>query len=144
MPVQHIKTHSEQQTERLGMGLGEMLKAGDVVLLRGRPGAGKTAFTRGITAAFGYEGASSPTFTLVNEYRARLPIYHMDLYRLADGADLDELGLEEYLYGDGICVIEWPELVKWPEQAIVVDILYTGDNDREFIIGGLDTEIGEV
>lgn len=145
MPMQRFKTVSEQHTIQLGKRLGAVLKAGDVVLLRGRPGAGKTTFTRGIAAAFGYEAVSSPTFTLINEYSAaaRLPIYHMDLYRLGNEADLDELGLDEYLYGNGICIIEWPELVDWMEKAIVVDIIYWGNDDREFAIDGLDVAIGE-
>lgn len=136
MDGRHI-SNSEAETEALGNRLAARLMRGDIVLLRGRPGAGKTAFARGLAKGLGYDGyATSPTFTLVNEYDGDLPIYHMDLYRLADRADLEGIGVEEYLYGDGVCVIEWPELIDWQGQAVTVDFEYVGDNKRVLTIFG--------
>lgn len=128
---------SEAETEALGGWLVLRLQKGDVVLLRGRPGSGKTAFTRGMLRALGYRDfAGSPTYTLVNEYDGLLPVYHMDLYRLAGVDDLEAIGIDEYLYGNGVCIIEWPELLYWQEPAIVVDFEYTGENERILTISG--------
>ena len=85
-------------------------REGDVVLLTGDLGAGKTTLTQGILHGLGSnEFARSPTFVLVNEYDARIPLYHMDFYRLGSFEDIDGLGLDDYLFGDGICVIEWAD-----------------------------------
>ncbi|MCL2545480.1 MAG: tRNA (adenosine(37)-N6)-threonylcarbamoyltransferase complex ATPase subunit type 1 TsaE [Clostridia bacterium] len=107
----HYVTHSEAETHRLGRRLGGRLRAGDTVLLSGELGAGKSALARGIARGMGVEGAvPSPTFTLMAVHRgARCPLYHIDLYRLEDASDLYESGLEEYIGGDGVAVIEWPE-----------------------------------
>lgn len=104
-------TRSEEETAAVARGLAEGLKPGDVVLLSGNLGAGKTAFVRGLAAGLGVnpEDVSSPTFTLVHEYRGdRLTLYHVDLYRLGRAAT-DDLGLEELGVADGVLAIEWPE-----------------------------------
>jgi len=104
-------THSEEETQQIATELAAALKAGDVVLLAGPLGAGKTAFVRGLAAGLGIDLAevSSPTFTLVHEYRGgRLTLYHVDLYRL-ERAATDDLGLEEMGVGDGVLAIEWPD-----------------------------------
>jgi tRNA threonylcarbamoyladenosine biosynthesis protein TsaE len=104
-------THSELETAALGRELGETLSAGDVVLLVGDLGAGKTAFVRGLAEGLGVhrDEVSSPTFTLVQEYRGgRLPLFHVDLYRLDDPRELDDLGLDE-IADDGVLAIEWAE-----------------------------------
>jgi tRNA threonylcarbamoyladenosine biosynthesis protein TsaE len=106
----HI-THSEEETQELARGLAATLKAGDVVLLSGNLGAGKTAFARGLAAGLGIDPGevSSPTFTVIHEYRGgRLTLYHVDLYRLDRTATTD-LGLEEMGVADGVVAIEWPE-----------------------------------
>lgn len=108
-------SHSPAQTERIGQRLGEQLQAGDLVVLVGNFGAGKTHFVKGV--ARGLESTdlvTSPSFVLVNEYRASsqrasLPIYHVDLYRIAEAAELNTIGLDELWSGDGVCLIEWPE-----------------------------------
>lgn len=132
-----MHTHSEAETLALGERIGQQLRAGDIVLLRGRPGAGKTALARGIARGLGYSGyVNSPTFTLVNEYEGRLPVYHMDLYRL-EGGELDELGLDEYLYSGGVCLIEWPQLLDGLEGAATVDIDYIDETTRSFTLHGV-------
>ena len=104
-------THNEQGTEALGEQFAATLRAGDVVLLSGPLGAGKTAFVRGLARGLGLGAAevSSPTFTLIHEYRGgRLTLFHVDLYRLTS-ADADDLGLQELGVDDGVLAIEWPE-----------------------------------
>jgi len=106
-----VLTHSEDDTQAVARSLAETLEAGNVVLLSGNLGAGKTAFVRGLAAGLGIDAAevSSPTFTLIHEYRGgRLTLYHVDLYRL-DSAATNDLGLEEMGVRDGVLAIEWPE-----------------------------------
>lgn len=110
--VREVALHSESaaRTRRLGARLGALLQAGDVVLLEGPLGAGKTALTQGIGAGLGVAGTiNSPTFTLLKEYSGRLPLYHFDLYRIEDPEELFTLGFEDYFGGEGVCVVEWAE-----------------------------------
>ncbi len=108
-----IVTHSARETFQAGYRLGSILGKGDVVCLTGGLGTGKTAFTGGIAAALGIEGyITSPTFTILNEYEGRIPLYHFDVYRIADPSEMFEIGFEEYVEGNGIVVIEWAELIK--------------------------------
>ncbi|MDQ2806639.1 MAG: tRNA (adenosine(37)-N6)-threonylcarbamoyltransferase complex ATPase subunit type 1 TsaE [Chloroflexota bacterium] len=106
-----IISHSLEQTRRIGARLAALLQAGDLILLEGDFGAGKTSFTQGIARGLGVgsDYITSPTFTLINEYEdGRLPLYHVDLYRLEDPAQVRDLGLLDYIEGDGVTVIEWP------------------------------------
>ena len=126
-----IRTESEQGTEAAGERLAESLAAGDVVLLYGDLGAGKTAFVRGLARGIGADPAdvSSPTFTIVQEYAGRLPLYHVDLYRLEE-KEVDDLGLEELVLGDGIVAIEWAE--RWsgrPDDVYEVRLEHAGDEE---------------
>ncbi len=107
-------SNSIKDTQRIAAKLAEDLKPGDILALKGDLGAGKTAFTAGIAEGLGVSNSvSSPTFTIVNEYlNGRIPVYHFDLYRLGDEDDLYDIGIDEYLYGDGVCIFEWPELVE--------------------------------
>lgn len=101
---------SEADTEALGERLGARFKAGCVVAMYGGMGAGKTAMMRGIARGMGFEGrVTSPTYAIVNEYPAEIPVFHFDLYRLSDGEELYDIGFEEYLTRGGVCVIEWFE-----------------------------------
>ena len=120
-------SHSEAQTRRLGARLGELLQGGDVICLVGELGAGKTCLAQGIGRGLGVEGPiTSPSFTLINEYKqeqARLPFYHIDLCRIGDAKEAVALGLEEYFYGEGACVIEWAD--RAPE-ALPAEHLWIG------------------
>jgi tRNA threonylcarbamoyladenosine biosynthesis protein TsaE len=107
-----FETCNEAESQNLGRRLGQTLLAGDIVLLFGDLGAGKTTLTKGIVSGLDVddeEYVRSPTFTIINQYQGRHPIYHIDLYRLDSNADILNLGLEELLYGDGILIIEWAE-----------------------------------
>ena len=130
-------THSEGGTAALGRALGRKLRPGQVVLLNGPLGAGKTAFARGIAEGLGADGedVSSPTFTIIQEYRGRVPLQHVDLYRLTP-PEVDDLGLEEMME-DSVLAVEWPE--RWhraPEGAIVVTITPLSDSKRRIEIAG--------
>ncbi len=108
--MMRFKSGSAEQTREFGRRLGGELQAGDVLLLRGELGSGKTVLVQGIAEGLGIDQRiPSPTFTLINEYAGRLPLYHCDFYRLQTQEELQELGLEDYLYGDGVTAIEWPE-----------------------------------
>jgi len=123
--MKQVITYSQEETTQVGRALGSILEKGDVVLLSGDLGTGKTAFTNGIASALGIEEyITSPTFTIVNEYEANIPLYHFDVYRIADVDEMYDIGFEEYLYGDGVVVIEWAELIKdiWPREFIWVKI----------------------
>ena len=127
-----ITTQSEDETSAAGEQLGSALAGGDVVLLYGDLGAGKTAFVRGLALGLGAPASevSSPTFTLVQEYRGRVTLYHVDLYRL-EPKEVDDLGLEELVLGDGVVAIEWAE--RWPDApapAWEVRLSHEGDEKR--------------
>ena len=131
---------NEKQTAELGMKLGRCLKPGDVVALFGEMGAGKTAFVRGIAAGMGVkEDVSSPTFSLVNEYRASIPLCHFDMFRIRSWDDLESTGFFDYLDADAVLAIEWSENIAGalPADCIRVEIKKgTALNEREITISG--------
>ena len=108
------ETNSEKETYELGFQMGTEARPGDVYTLVGDLGVGKTVFTKGLAAGLGIqEPVSSPTFTILQEYEeGRLPFYHFDVYRIGDVEEMDEIGYEDYFYGDGICLIEWADLIR--------------------------------
>ena len=131
-------TTSEHETAAAGERLARSLSPGNVVLLYGDLGAGKTAFVRGLAEGLGADPAvvSSPTFTLVQEYYGRITLYHVDLYRLEE-REVDDLGLEELVLGDGVVAIEWAE--RWrarPDDVIEVRIEDAGDERRRITVSG--------
>jgi tRNA threonylcarbamoyladenosine biosynthesis protein TsaE len=135
MPSFKIISRSPEETYELGKNLGELASPGDIFLLSGNLGAGKTCLTQGIAWGLGStEYASSPTFVLVHELAGRLPLYHIDLYRLDDLKEIIELGLDDYLYGKGLSVIEWGEkgLKVLPAEHLMIKIEYLGNNERRF------------
>ncbi len=109
-----IESRSEKETYDLGYRIGMEAKAGQVFTLVGDLGVGKTVFTKGLAAGLGVEEAvSSPTFTIVQIYEeGRLPFYHFDVYRIGDVEEMDEVGYEDYVYGDGVTLIEWANLIQ--------------------------------
>lgn len=109
-----IETYQEKETYELGRRLGAEAKAGQVYTLVGDLGVGKTVFTKGLAAGLGIEEAvSSPTFTIVQVYEeGRLPFYHFDVYRIGDVEEMDEVGFEDYVYGEGVSLIEWANLIE--------------------------------
>lgn len=125
-------SHSPEETELLAKKLGELVAAGDVITLSGDLGVGKTSFTKGLAKGLGItRTVSSPTFTIIKEYIGRLPLYHMDAYRIED--EWEELGLDEYFHGEGVSVIEWPDMIgeQLPENRLVISIERIGDTRRK-------------
>ena len=128
-------SHSPEQTQKLGMHIGQLALPGDVFLLVGDLGTGKTCLTQGIVWGLGIkEYALSPSFVIMRELHGRLPLYHIDLYRLDRIEESMELGLDEYLYGRGVCVVEWAEkaLSILPPEHLLIKISYLSDTGRSF------------
>lgn len=121
-----FESTSSQMTFEFAKKIGQNLKSGDVLCLDGDLGVGKTVFTKGVAAGLGIkDDVSSPTFTLIQEYYGgRLPLYHFDVYRIDGLLDMDDLGYEEYFYGEGVCLVEWGSMIKelFPENTIYVRI----------------------
>ena len=109
-----IETRSPEETFQFGEKLGREAKPGQIYTLNGDLGTGKTVFTQGFAAGLGItEPVNSPTFTIVQIYEeGRLPLYHFDVYRIGDVEEMDEIGYEDYFYGDGVCLIEWANLIE--------------------------------
>lgn len=132
-----LTTHSPEQTQQFGTHLGKIAQPGDVILLVGKLGAGKTCLTQGIAWGLGIdEYAVSPSFVLVRELHGRLPLYHVDFYRLENLEEIAELGLDEYFYGQGISVVEWAEkaLDLLPPENLLIEMEYVSDNERRLKI----------
>jgi tRNA threonylcarbamoyladenosine biosynthesis protein TsaE len=157
-----IISHSMAQTQRLGMRLGELCRGGELILLEGQLGTGKTTFTQGIAVGLDIEEVvNSPTFTLLKEYegrpvsapeeangnhaaespplpetpRLRPPLYHFDLYRLDDPEEILDLGFEDYFFGSGVCVVEWADKAKgiWPCDHVAIRIKMLSETKRGFL-----------
>ena len=137
------RTDSAAQTEELGREVGSRLRPGSVVAFRGGLGMGKTAFTRGLARGLGCTSrVTSPTFTIVNEYRGNIPLFHFDMYRLDSSDALFDIGWEDYLDRGGVCAVEWSENVSdaLPEGTVYVTIERgpEGENSRKITITGGD------
>lgn len=129
-----LKSHNPEQTQLLGSHLGELAQHGDVFLLTGELGTGKTCLVQGIARGLGIkEYAFSPSFVLIREYHGNLPLYHIDFYRLTHIEEIIGLGLEEYLHGDGVCAVEWAEkgTPALPEENLAITMNYTLDSETE-------------
>lgn len=135
--LEHYQSNSREETVTIAENFAKTLQKGDIVCLYGGLGAGKTAFVSGVAKGLGYQGyTSSPTFTLMNEYIAALPIYHFDVYRIAGSDEMEAIGIDDYLFGDGVCLIEWPDKIAdlLPEAVIRVEILKSSaDEDQRTI-----------
>ena len=136
-----IHIANEKDTEKLGDKIGQKVQPGTVIALIGDLGTGKTTLTKSIARGLGVtETVTSPTFNIIREYRSgRLPLYHFDVYRIGDPDEMFELGYEEYFYGDGVCVVEWADIIEelLPEDAVVITIdRGASDEEREYEIEG--------
>lgn len=129
-----IETQSAEETYQYGKKLGEQADSGQVYCLNGELGAGKTVFTQGFAAGLGIgEPVSSPTFTILQEYEeGRIPFYHFDVYRIGDVSEMDEIGYEDYIYGQGVCLIEWAELIREILPDAYTEIVIEKDLDKGF------------
>jgi tRNA threonylcarbamoyladenosine biosynthesis protein TsaE len=134
-------SRSAEETFLIGKIIADNLCAGDILALTGELGAGKTCLTQGIARGLGVSESyqiTSPTFTLVNEYESRLKLYHLDLYRLNDSTDMNDICIEEFLYSEGVCVIEWAEKITkaFPDKVIYVSLGYLDEDRRRILISG--------
>ena len=141
------ETNSAKETHELGKRIGSNAKKGQIYTLEGDLGVGKTVFTQGVADGLGIkEPISSPPFTIIQEYQeGRLPFYHFDVYRIGDVEEMEEIGYDDYFFGDGICLIEWANLIEeiLPENVITVKIekdLEKGFDYRKITIEGMEQE----
>ncbi|HJV64978.1 MAG TPA: tRNA (adenosine(37)-N6)-threonylcarbamoyltransferase complex ATPase subunit type 1 TsaE [Geomonas sp.] len=130
-----VLTRSGAETVQLGERLGRLLRPGDFVALVGELGAGKTQFAKGVAVGLDVDAdtpVTSPTYTILNIYQGRLPLYHFDLYRLEGAEEAEDLGFEEYFSGDGACLVEWAERLgdEVPSQALIVSFAHAGGDER--------------
>jgi len=130
-----VVSNSPAETEGLGQRLAEKLNPGDIIAFTGDLGAGKTAFTRGLARGLGIvERVTSPTFTIVNEYEGKLPLFHFDMYRLGSSEELFDIGWEDYLARGGVCAVEWSENIEDElGECIRVDIRRGAHDDQRIV-----------
>ncbi len=128
-----FRTNSPEETIDLGYKIGLLLKKGDVIAMQGTLAAGKTTITKGIAKALEIKDTiTSPTFCLISEYSGRMPLYHMDVYRLDGAEDFVNLGTDDMIYGDGVSIIEWSEKImsELPKKTIILNITPKADGSR--------------
>ena len=133
----NLISQSPEETQRLGEELGRFAQPGDLFLLVGSLGTGKTCLTQGIAWGLGIEGyATSPSFVVINQYRGRLPLYHIDLYRLDRIEEVIDLGLDDYLYGEGVSVVEWAEkaIAVLPKEHLLIQMSFLSDTSRSITL----------
>lgn len=126
-----IKTNSVEETQEIARKIGKWVSSGMILTLEGDLGAGKTTFTKGFAKGLDItRNVNSPTFNIIKEYQGRIPLYHMDVYRLEGGSD--DIGLDDYLFGNGVCVVEWASLIEdlLPEERLDIKIYREGENQR--------------
>lgn len=134
-----ICTHSPEETRELGIKIGRLGRAGDVIALDGNLGAGKTCLIQGLAEGLGVSSKSyvrSPTFTILNVHTGRVPLYHFDLYRLSGLDELEEIGYREYIYGEGVSALEWASNIEEaiPRECLRISIRRVGESEREIEI----------
>lgn len=136
MPEYQLTTNSYEETEKLGEKIAALLQPGDVIVLNGDLGVGKTTLTRGLARGLGIKrNVKSPTFTLIREYNdGKMPLYHMDAYRLESSPD-EDLGFDEYFHGNGVTIVEWPQFIKdeIPDDHLSINIKRLSDTKREIV-----------
>ncbi len=131
-------SRSADETRRFGRCLGKELQGGEVVALSGDLGAGKTCLTQGLAAGVGVaenEAVTSPSYTLLNPYRGRIPLYHFDLYRLSDAEDLESIGFFDFLREEGVAVVEWAERIEeWANERLEISLAISGEEERQITL----------
>ena len=128
-----LKTNTAEETIELGRKIGRLLTKGDVIAMQGTLAAGKTTITKGIAESLGVtDTITSPTFCLISEYSGKMPLYHMDVYRLDGGEDFINLGTDDMIYGDGVSIIEWSEkiMAELPKKTIILKLEPQEDGSR--------------
>ena len=136
-------TKTSDETIELGYKIGQKLKKGDILAMQGTLAAGKTTITKGIAKALEISDTiTSPTFCLISEYYGKMPLYHMDVYRLEGSEDFENLGTEDMLYGDGVCIIEWSEKImdSLPKETIIINIQPQDDGSRKIQISNWNND----
>ena len=136
-------TKTSEETIELGFKIGKKLKKGNIIAMQGTLAAGKTTITKGIAKALEItDTITSPTFCLISEYYGKMPLYHMDVYRLEGSEDFENLGTEDMLYGDGVCIIEWSEKImeSLPKETIIINIQPQDDGSRKIQISNWNNE----
>lgn len=131
-----IYLDGEEQTKEIGYKLGKLLTPGSVICLIGDLGAGKTTMTQSLARAIGVDDyITSPTFTIVNEYEGKMPLYHFDVYRIGSSDEMYDIGYDEYINGDGVCIIEWANLIDdiLPDEYLYIELKYK-DMSREMTL----------
>jgi tRNA threonylcarbamoyladenosine biosynthesis protein TsaE len=144
-----VVSHSVEETAAIGESLGKLLRPGDFIALAGDLGAGKTHFTQGVARGLGVSPdicVASPSYTLLNEYTGRIPLYHFDLYRLDGDGDIRDLGFDEYFSGRGVCVVEWADRLvsELPEEYLRIEFILTGDTERRMEISWNGSRYGKL
>jgi len=137
MTTLQIHTNLAERTQEIGEIIGKFAQPNDLILLSGTLGSGKTCLTQGIAWGLDIrEYTSSPTFVLVREYTGRLPLFHIDLYRLVSDEDMQSFGIDDYVYGNGVCVIEWAEKGSGilPENNLFITLSHVSENERNISI----------
>jgi tRNA threonylcarbamoyladenosine biosynthesis protein TsaE len=130
-----LTTTNDGETSQFAERLAEYLKPGDVIALEGDLGAGKTTFTKGLAKGLEVKrNVNSPTFTIIKEYRGRMPLYHMDVYRVADA--YEDLGFDEYFEGEGVTVVEWAHLIEeqLPAKLLTIYLYHQGQDQRKIVL----------
>ena len=138
-----FKTKTSEETIELGFKIGKKLKKGNIIAMQGTLAAGKTTITKGIAKALEItDTITSPTFCLISEYYGKMPLYHMDVYRLEGSEDFENLGTEDMLYGDGVCIIEWSEKImdSLPKETIIINIQPQDDGSRKIQISNWNND----
>lgn len=136
-------TKNSDETIELGYKIGQKLKKGNILAMQGTLAAGKTTITKGIAKALEISDTiTSPTFCLISEYYGKMPLYHMDVYRLEGSEDFENLGTENMLYGDGVCIIEWSEKImdSLPKETIIINIQPQDDGSRKIQISNWNND----
>lgn len=131
-----IYLDGEEQTKEIGYRLGKLLTPGSVICLIGDLGAGKTTMTQSLAKAIGVDDyITSPTFTIVNEYEGNMPLYHFDVYRIGSSEEMYDIGYDEYINSDGVCIIEWANLINdiLPDEYLDIELSYKGMG-REMVL----------